>query len=208
MSSNELNNKELEALRQIRDFVMHQGRVPSVRELMKALGYRSPRSALIFIRKLVEKGFLEQKAEGKFRLLKDISNSENVAQTVNIPLVGSIACGLPISAEENIEAYVPVSTDIAKKSYKYFFLRASGDSMNMAGISDGDLVLIRQQSTAENGDLVVALIDNEATIKQFFRSKDAVILKPKSSNPIYTPIVLTNNFLVQGVIELTIPNEV
>ncbi len=208
MSGNELNNKELEALRQIRNFVMHQGRVPSVRELMKALGYRSPRSALIFIRKLVEKGFLEQKAEGKFRLLKDISNSENVAQTVNIPLVGSVACGLPVFAEENIEAYVPVSTDIAKKSYKYFFLRASGDSMNMAGINDGDLVLIRQQSTAENGDLVVALIDNEATIKQFFRSKDAVILKPKSSNPIHTPIVLSNNFLVQGVVELTIPSEV
>ena len=80
--------------------------------------------------------------------------------------------------------------------------------MNMAGINDGDLVLIRQQSTAENGDLVVALIDNEATIKQFLRYKDAVILKPKSSNPIHTPIVLTNNFLVQGVVELTIPNEV
>lgn len=207
MNNNELNSKELETLRQIRNFVMHQGRVPSVRELMKALGYRSPRSALIFIRKLVEKGFLGQKAEGRYRLLKDISNSENVAQTVNIPLVGSVACGLPVFAEENIEAYVPVSTDIAKKSYKYFFLRASGDSMNMAGISDGDLVLIRQQSTAENGDLVVALIDNEATIKQFFRSKDAVILKPKSSNPIHTPIVLTNNFLVQGVVVLSIPGK-
>ena len=208
MSENKLNVKELEALRQIRNFVMHQGKVPSVRELMKALGYRSPRSALVFMRKLVNKGFLEQKSKGGFRLLKDITSSESSAQTVNVPLVGSVSCGLPIFAEENIEANIPVSTDLVRGSSKYFFLRACGDSMNKVGINDGDLVLIRQQPTAENGDIVVALIDNEATIKKFLRSQDAVILKPMSSNPIHVPIVLTNNFLVQGIVVLSIPSEV
>ena len=206
MSSNELNNKELEALRQIRNFVMHQGRVPSVRELMKALGYRSPRSALVLIRNLIQKGFLERKDKGGFRLLKDISNLENGAQTVNIPLVGSVACGLPVFAEENIEAYIPVSIDIVKTGQKYFFLHASGDSMNKAGINDGDLVLIRHQQTANEGDIVVALIDNEATIKQLGYSEGSIILYPRSSNPSHFPIVLTRNFLIQGVVVLSIPS--
>ncbi len=208
MSENELNIKEFKALHQIRNFIMQQGRMPSVRELMRALGYRSPRSALVFIHKLVDKGFLEQKTKGGFRLLKDIESSENSAQTVNVPLVGSVSCGMPIFAEENIEANIPVSTNLTKGSHKYFFLRARGDSMDKKGINNGDLVLIRQQSTAENGDIVVALIDNETTIKKFVRSNDAVILKPMSSNPAHVPIVLTNNFLVQGIVVLTIPNEI
>lgn len=115
-------------------------------------------------------------------------------------------CGLPILAEENIEGMIPVSVDLARPGSKYFFLRASGDSMNEAGINDGDFVLVRQQTFAEDGDSIVALIDDEATIKEFRRTKDAVVLKPRSSNKKHQPILLTSNFQIQGVVVTAIPN--
>src|SRR3989344_5497906 len=97
-------------------------------------------------------------------------------------------------AEENIEGFVAVSTAIVRAGAKYFLLRASGDSMNLAGIDDGDLVLVRQQATAQNGDRVVALIDDEATIKEYRHAGNAIILQPRSSNHEHTPIILTENF--------------
>jgi repressor LexA len=120
--------------------------------------------------------------------------------------VGSVACGIPILAEENIEAMIPVSKGLAKPGNRYFLLRAVGDSMNLAGIDDGDLVLVRQQPAAKNGDLVVALIDDAATIKEFYRAGDAVVLKPKSKNKRHQPIVLTEDFQVQGIVVKTIKN--
>lgn len=209
MNNNILKHKEIEALRHIRNFIIHYGRVPSVRELMKALGYRSPRSALVVMRQLIDKGFLEKKSDGSLRFIKDLSGTSTSAQTVNIPLVGSVACGIPILAEENVEAMIPVSMELARGSHKYFFLRAQGDSMNEVGINDGDLVLIRQQCTAETGDIVVALINNDATIKQFRRSDGVVVLLPRSSNTNHKPIVLTTDFKVQGIVVVSIPkNEI
>lgn len=127
------------------------------------------------------------------------------AQTVNIPLLGSIACGAPILAIENIEAEVPISIELVKGSSKYFLLRAKGNSMNEVGISDGDLVLVKQQYTAENGDFVVALIDDEATIKEFRKNNDAIVLKPRSTEQKHQPIILTKDFKIQGVVVATIP---
>src|SRR5206468_2058202 len=105
------------------------------------------------------------------------------ARTVDVPLVGSVACGTPLLAVENFEAHVAVSKSLARPGSKYFLLRAKGDSMDRAGIEDGDLVLVRQQSHAENGDGVVALIDDDATIKAFHREKGVVVLRPRSNNP-------------------------
>ena len=126
-------------------------------------------------------------------------------RTVNIPLLGTIACGSPILATENIEAEIPVSIDLIKGSSKYFLLRARGDSMNEVGINDGDLVLVKQQSTAENGDFVVALIDDEATIKEFHKNSDAILLKPRSTEQKHQPIILTRDFRIQGIVVATIP---
>ena len=206
MKHNTLKYKEIKALQHIRNLVMHYGRMPSVRELMNALGYRSPRSAMVMMRQLIDKGFLEKKADGGLRFIKDLSGTTASAQTIDVPLVGCVSCGVPILADENIEAMIPVSTDLARGSHKYFFLRAQGDSMNDAGINDGDLVLIRQQRTAENNDIVVALINNEATIKQFIRSERAIILRPRSTNPAHKPILLTSDFEVQGIVVIAIPN--
>lgn len=124
--------------------------------------------------------------------------------TVDVPLVGMVSCGTPLLAEENIEARIPVSTKLAKPPYKYFLLRASGDSMDEAGINNGDLVLVRQQMIAGNGDDVVALIDDEATIKELQISNKAIILKPRSTNKEHQSITLTKDFKIQGVVVTTI----
>lgn len=96
---------------------------------------------------------------------------------------------------------------MAKKGSTYFLLRASGDSMDEAGINSGDLLLIRQQDSAENGDKVVALINDEATVKVFEKTRDAVILRPKSKNKNHKPIILTDNCMIQGVVVAVLPSD-
>lgn len=203
-----LSDKELEALKIIRNCLVHKGKIPSVRELMNGLGYKSPRSSAVIFKSLEEKEILRKKSDGSYQIV-DFEIPEDYgsrAQTVKIPLLGSVACGIPIFADENIEAEVSISVEIIKRGYKYFLLRAKGDSMNEAGINDGDLLLIRQQQDANNGDRVLALIDDEATIKEFTRSKGMVILKPKSTNKTHQPIILTSDFRIQGIVEAVIPN--
>lgn len=200
-----ISSKSREALRFIRNQVMHSSRVPSIRELQRLMGYKSPRSALLLMEELVVAGCLEKKGDGTYRLLRDLEEN-NVAQTVLVPLVGVVTCGLPILAEENIQAHIPVSTALIKFSYKYFMLKAKGDSMDLAGISDGDLLLVRQQPVAENGDRVVALIDDEATVKIFKKSGNIIALMPRSSNLKHQPIIVTSNLIIQGVITAVIPS--
>jgi repressor LexA len=201
----QLNQKQADAVRYIRNWLMHKGQIPSVRELMTALGYKSPRSAALIIEELSQKGILRKRSNGDLQLIKDIDGDSAHARTVDIPLVGMVTCGVPILAQENIEGYIPVSVSLAKSGSKYFLLRAKGDSMNKAGINDGDIILVRQQSTAQNGDIVVALIDDEATVKEFQHSKNCVVLMPRSNNKNHKPIILTENFQVQGVAVTTIP---
>lgn len=204
MGDEQLSIKAREALRHIRNIVMHQGRVPSVRDLMNVMLYKSPRSAMLLLEELEEKSFLEKKKDGGYRLLKDLEES-NVARTVTVPLVGIVPCGAPLLAEENIEAWIPVSISLARPGGKYFLLQAQGDSMNEAGIDDGDLILVKQQPTAENGQKVVALIDDEATVKEFQKKGDVVALLPRSSNPKHKPIILEYEFQVQGIVIAAIP---
>ncbi len=198
-----LSSKESEATRQIRNFLVHEGRTPSVRELMKALKYRSPRSVSLLIESLIDKKILKKRDDGSLQLIQILGEETN--RTVDVALVGTAACGAPILAEENIEGFFPVSMKLARPPHKYFFLRAKGDSMNKAGINDGDFVLVRQQSTVRNGEIIVAVIDDEATIKEFNRIGEAIILKPNSSSPVHRPIILTKDFLIQGVVVTSIP---
>ncbi|RUA12500.1 MAG: repressor LexA [Flavobacteriia bacterium] len=202
----QLSKREIQALSAIRQHLVNFGKMPSIRELMRKLDYKSPRSVAVIIKDLEEKGILSKKNDGslylnEFELPVDFGTRE---QTVKIPLLGEVSCGLPIFAEENIEAEVPVSIRLLKKGFRYFLLRAKGDSMNKAGINDGDLVLIRQQQHAENGDKVVALINDEATIKEYHHSGSLIVLKPRSDNKKYQPIILSNEFRIQGVVETVI----
>lgn len=201
----QLSKKELQAIRHIRNSLVRNGSSPSVRQLMKALGYKSPRSAQDILEKLEKKNVIKKTKYGNYQLIKDPESKLSHAQTLDVPLVGTISCGIPLLAEENIKGNILVATSMLKSGLKHFILRASGDSMNLTGINDGDLVLVRQQSTAQNGDRVVALIDDEATIKEFNHVGNAIVLKPKSSNPRNKPIILTNNFKVQGVVVSVIP---
>lgn len=133
-----------------------------------------------------------------------VTKESNTDDTVEIPLIGSVSCGLPIFAEENIEAQIAVSIKLIRKSTNYFFLRAFGDSMNKKGINSGDLLLIKQQQVAENKDLVLALVDDDATVKEFINNGDTIVLKPHSTNPKHQPIILTNDFRIQGIVEKVI----
>lgn len=205
-SQKQFTKKQLEAVRHIRNWLMHRSRTPSIRELMSDLGYKSPRSVQDILEQLQKKGIIKKLEDGDYQFIMDPIFGSAHAQTVNIPLVGVVACGTPILTEENIEGFIPVSTSLAKPGSKYYLLHARGDSMNQAKINDGDLVLVRQQPTANEGDKVVALIDNEATIKEFHRAPNMIILKPKSSNKENKPIILTEDFQVQGVVVATIPN--
>lgn len=205
MSENQLSQKAREALRHIRNAVMHSGKVLSIRELMNAMDYKSPRSPMILIKELEDAGFLKKKSDGGYRMVRDLDN-DHAVQTVSVPLVGTVTCGTPILAQENIEAMIPVATALAKPGYRYFMLRAKGDSMNAAGINSGDLLLIRQQQIADSGDRVVALIDDEATVKEFKRSGNIVALLPRSHNKKHQPIILTEDLKIQGVVVATIPN--
>jgi len=202
-----ISNKEIAAIEVIRSFLMKNNRMPSVRELMRDLGYKSPRSASVILEGLLEKGVLKKRSDGSIQLVQyEFESTEiNSEQTVKIPLLGTIACGAPILAEENIAALFAVSVKLAKQPGSYFLLRALGDSMNLAGINDGDLLLIRQQNKAADGEIVVALIDDEATVKKLKINEYNVVLVPVSDNKSHMPIILSRDFMIQGVVVTSIP---
>jgi repressor LexA len=201
-----LNPIDAKAFRFIRNQLVHFNRSPSIREIQIELKYRSPRSAAVVVERLINSGWLARRADGKLRVLREVLSTRSHAQTILVPLVGTAACGAPLLAEENIEAEIPVTTDLAKPGHRYFLLRAKGNSMDQAAIADGDLVLVRQQNIAENGQIVVALIDDEATIKELHRTQTAVVLKPRSSSSEHQPIILTRDFQIQGIVVTAISN--
>ena len=202
---NNLSDKDKKAFALIRNKIIHYGESPSLREINQVTGGKSPRSASLVVDRLVEAGLVTKAIRG---LILANTHNEISISTIDVPLVGSVACGIPLFAEENIQTYIPISTRMAKKGSVYFLLRALGDSMDEVGINSGDLLLIRQQDTAEDGDKVVALINDEATVKVFQKTRDAVILRPKSKNKTYKPIILTDNCMIQGVVVAVLPADI
>lgn len=199
-----LNDSDKRAFNLIRTKIITEGRKPTLKEINEVTGGKSPRSASIVIDRLERMG-LVKKVGNNLHLAENNVNSHLSIETIDVPLVGTVTCGLPVLAQENIEAYIPVSTNLAKRGSKYFLLRASGTSMNKAGIDDKDIVLIKQQNTADNGDKVVALINDEATIKIFERKNSVVILRPKSTEEKHKPILLTENCQIQGIVIAVLP---
>lgn len=200
-----LKPKEKEALSIIRSFFRENWSMPSVRSLQADLWYASTRSVQLIIDSLVDKWYLVRH-DGKITLW--IIEDHQKENTVNVPLVWMVACWLPILAEENIEAQIPVSTKIAYGTNKYFFLRAKGDSMNNEGINDGDLILVRSADSAIEWQIVVALIDDEATIKRIHYDKDYISLNPNSSNEKHKPIILHEDFRIQWIFVRSFPSNI
>lgn len=186
---------------------LFQGQKVTLREINEVTGGLSPRSAVLIIERLVKYGLLE-KDGAKIKIPEISLASSNAITTIDIPLLGSISCGTPIFAEQNIDAYIPVSTGLAKPGNQYFMLRASGNSMNLSGINNGDILLVRQQNTAENGARVVALIDDEATVKILERKSDVIVLRPNSTETKHKPIVVSENCMIQGEVVAVLPPDI
>lgn len=200
-----LTQQEKQLLRHLRNWKTHTGDVPSYRKLMRLLGYKSTRSISLILDSLVEKGYIKKFEGNQIEISRDVPEFEVNTQTVEVPIVGNIACGEPILAEQHIESMVSVSTTLAQPPYQYFILRASGDSMDQKNIYDGTLVLVRRQETASNEDIVVAILNDECTLKEFKRKDNYILLIPHSDNSTHKPIILTNDFRVQGVVVSVLP---
>ncbi len=201
----QLSNKEQILLQKVREFLANGEKI-TIRLLQESLGYASPRSISVLLGSLIEKWLLYRDARDMIQSTPNFSTDSY--QVKWIPLIWSIACGMPIFAEENIETEIPVSTKLLYPSEKYFFLRAQGDSMNQKGIQDGDLVLIRQSVIPEPWKIVVALINDEATLKEFRREWEHVFLLPHSDNPRHKPIILDDsdgNILIQWIFIRSFP---
>lgn len=196
MWKQELDREVIKAIQSLNE---HEEKV-SIRKIAKIIDRLSSlRSVQLAIERLIKEGFLLREEGGDIKTQNN--NYSSSTKTRGIPLLWTIACGWPILAEENIEAYIPIGVDIAREVYDYFLLRATWDSMNWKWINEGDMLFIRQQNTASNGDIVVALIDDSATLKEFQIWEGVVRLIPHSSNKIHKPIIVTEDLIIQGKFE-------
>ncbi len=198
-----LNEKQQQILDFVNTQVEEKGYPPSVREICSAVGFKSTSTVHAYLEKLEESGLIH-KDPTKPRALKVLDEKrksssvkmENIysrKELVDVPIVGKVTAGQPILAVENIEDTFPLPADFLQNSTA-FMLKVQGDSMIEAGILDRDLV--RQQSTAINGDIVVALIGEEATVKTFYKEKDHVRLQPE--NQYLDPIIVSDNLSILG----------
>ncbi len=198
--SKELNNRERDILKFIEKQVSEQGYAPSVREIGKAVGLSSTATVHAYLAKLEEKGFIKKENQkGRtLRLLKGINKKNNTdvnektfysgRELVDVPVIGKITAGAPILAVENITDNFLIPVDFVGNS-ESFMLTVSGESMIEAGILDGDYILVKRQNVARNGEIVVAMIDDEATVKTFYMENGHIRLQPENStmDPIIVP---------------------
>lgn len=171
-----------------------EGIPPTVREICRGTGIKSTSSVHGILHSLEEQGYISLGA-GASRSIK----IEGVSAPVQVPLVGKVTAGVPILAIEHIEEYIPFSSELAR-GRELFALRVMGESMINAGILDGDTVVCEQTSSAKNGEIVVAMIDDEATVKRFYMEDGHVRLQPE--NPLFEPIITSSAVLLGRVIAL------
>ena len=199
----QLSDRQTKILDYIRYVTKVRNYPPSVREIGEAVGLSSSSTVHNHLNQLERRGLIKRDPSKSrtVQLTSDIEVSEERRNAVSVPIVGNVAAGSPILAEQNIEDHVLLSADIAKDGY--FLLRVRGDSMINAGILNDDMVLVRPQHEASNGSIVVALVDGDATVKRFEKADGHVRLI--AENPAYEPIVTSNVSLVglvRGVIRL------
>jgi repressor LexA len=182
-----LTSKQQRVLDVIRGAMRSSGQPPTVREIGKEIGVQSSCTVQRHLDALERKGFIKRDRY-KYRSI-ELTDSPvpPFVRAVNVPILGQIAAGAPILAEEHIEDTFPLPMDLVNDSDEVFMLRVRGDSMINAGIFDGDLVAIRSQQVASNGEIVAAMIEEEATVKRFY--KDGRSVKLVAENPAYAPIV-------------------
>lgn len=197
-----LTSKQKQMLSWIEDSVQQTGQAPTIRELQLKLGCSSPMGVVSHINALEAKGYIT-KVDGKARgiMLNNADSIKAADDIVQVPLVGTVACGMPIWAEEMVEEIIPLPKAFVKYPSDVFMLKAQGDSMNLAGIDDGDYIIFHKQNTAEEGDKVVVLIGSEATVKKYRVDKEhqRIVFQPMSDNPNHAPIIPEEGtFMIQG----------
>jgi repressor LexA len=182
-----LTDKQERILTFIVDYVNDKGYPPSIREIGNAFNISSLRGVTVHLDALERKGYIKRASTSRSITVIGKTGATSPNRSVAfVPLVGTIAAGVPITATQNVEAQVPVPQELVRATKNAFALRVKGDSMINAHIMDGDLVVIKQQQTAENGDLVAVLLGDEATVKHIQYSGDGV--KLIAANPAYDPI--------------------
>jgi repressor LexA len=167
-----------------------------VREIARGIGFSSPASVQVYLNSLEEKGYLKRWPGHRGLEVIIYPPEVDFKERRSVPLVGRVAAGQPTIAFENIEDYLPFSAQIAPEGS--FFLRVEGDSMIRAGILHNDLVLVKPQPTANNGDIVVALVDGETTVKRLRTKRNRVFLEP--ANPNFKPIEIKRGEIIGKVI--------
>lgn len=199
-SNKNLTSRQEEGLKFIRNYIQEMGAPPTLREIADGLGISSTNGARSLVEVLERKGTLERRPGlSRGLVITDENQGDAMRGVRNIPILGRVAAGAPILAAENLEGYVRVDEDFIGSQPHAFALTVKGDSMINAGIFDGDTVIARLQPTAVTGDLVVAVLDDEATVKFFFPDRELVRLEP--ANPNYEPILVnprTTTFRIAG----------
>jgi repressor LexA len=194
--STELTARQREVLDFLTSAIQREGCPPTLREIAAHFGWTSDNAARQHLRLLRQKGVIEY-AEGVSRGIRLIPE-RTPAEVREVPLVGKVAAGVPLEAIENLEGMIGIDPSIFPEK-GIVALRVHGDSMKDAGVHDGDIALIRRQPDADEGDIVIALVDEEATLKRYHREADAIVLR--AENPAYEDIVVTDahTFEILGV---------
>jgi len=184
----------------IEEFRAERGYPPSVREIGERVGLSSSSTIHAHLKTLERRGYITRDPT-KPRALRSEGRSENPPDSVVMPIVGRVAAGVPITAQENIEGEFVLPASFAPRASDSFMLRVKGDSMVGAAILDGDLILVRPQPSAENGEIVVAMVDDEATVKRFYKEDGRIRLQPE--NPEMAPI-FSSDVTVVGRVEAVV----
>ena len=187
----DLNPRQAEILDYIKYKIANDGYPPSIREICEAVNLSSPSTAHAHIHALAQKGYLKLNPNKK-RAMEVIDSGDAPAndserEMVDIPVLGKISAGLPALADENMEYTFPVPQDFLNSNKQLFMLRVNGESMVEVGIEDGDLLIVEEACTARNGEIIVALVGEDATVKTFYREPDRIRLQPenRTMEPIY-----------------------
>ena len=199
-----LTKRQQAVLDSIERIVKEKGYGPTVREICSDLGLSSPSTVHVHLKTLEQKGYIVRDPLKSRSIMlasrsteKPAENIVSFSKIVNVPLVGNVAAGEPILAEENITDTISLPTDIVGDSAS-FMLSVHGESMIEAGINDGDYVVVKEQPVANNGDIVVAIIDDGATVKRFYKEKGHIRLQPENSS--MEPIITTDCIIAGKVV--------
>ena len=198
MAYGRITKKQTEILEYINSQILNKGYPPSVRDICTAVNLKSTSSVHAHLETLEKNGYIRRDPT-KPRAIEIIDDNFNLTrrEVVNVPLIGQVAAGQPLLAVENITGYFPIPAEFIPKE-EVFMLNVKGESMVNAGIYDGDQIIVKQQSTASNGEIVVALVDDSATVKRFYKENGHIRLQPE--NDFMDPIIVKDVSIIGKVI--------